>query len=131
METIVFLAFLSTYVKRDITCEVIQNLLMNSVPTKSETNPDVFSPVQTQQPFPFVSNPPPSISNGSNRPGGIVGPNGYSEIPIIPQVKLTKKRANTYQDMKLILRDKPTTVFCQTCNRNVVSNLKGKKKALY
>ena len=79
-----------------------------------------FSPdIPQSNPFPTV----PTIPQP--------GPNGYAEIPTIPKAKVVKARSNTYQDMKLILRDKPTTVFCQSCNRNVVSNLKGKKKSLY
>ena len=41
-----------------------------------------------------------------------------------------KPRANTFQDVKLVLRDQPTTVFCPSCKRNVVTNLKGKRTTL-
>lgn len=85
---------------------------------KTSASPNSFFP--SQQPY-F-----PSVTSPSINP-----PIGYSEIPVMPTQSTLKQRSNTYQDMKLILRDKPTTVYCPTCNRNVVSNLKGKKTPLY
>ena len=88
---------------------------------KAGAAPNSYFPVSNpSQQSVFPSIPTPDVNP----------PIGYSEVPVIPPQSTLKQRSNTYQDMKLILRDKPTTVFCPTCNRNVVSNLRGKKTSL-
>lgn len=89
---------------------------MDSTSGKVGTQSDAFPNVQVSS-FPTVTPMPVHSSN-------------YGSPPTVPRGEVMKQRSNTYQDIKLILRDKPTTVFCHTCNRNVISNLKGKWKSL-
>lgn len=89
---------------------------MDSNITKAGMSADPFPNVQVTS-FPTITPMP-------------VHSSGFGNTPTIPIGEAVKQRSNTYQDMKLILRDKPSTVFCHTCNRNVLSNLKGKRKSL-
>ena len=52
--------------------------------------------------------------------------NGAEKTP----TPIQKPRSQTYQDIKLVLRNKPTTVYCTSCKRNVVSNLRVKRSSL-
>ena len=93
--------------------------MQQGITAESTKTQGLFPPPQQNAPFPMPFAPPPS------------NPKGYTEIPTIPSMPKGKLRSNTYQDIKLILRDKPTTVFCSTCSRNIVTNIKGRKRALY
>lgn len=87
------------------------------------------SPVYPAGPFHSVSKP---VSDSSSVFPDLADPekNVISIPRTVPLKTVPKARRGTYQDVKLILRDRPTTIYCQTCQRNVISNLRGRRKAL-
>lgn len=92
---------------------------MNSYPLKQPLYPSI--PSQSSQPpkpaaaFPAVADPLTSVPATAK-------PSPVTAIP--------KPRRGTYQDVKLVLRDKPTTAYCHYCKRNVITNIQGRKKFL-
>lgn len=87
------------------------------------------SPVYPAGPFHPESKP---VSDSSSLFPKLADPekNVISVPRTVPLNTVPKPRRGTYQDVKLILRDRPTTIYCQTCQRNVISNLQGRRKAL-
>lgn len=86
-------------------------------------------PVYPSGPFHSASKP---VSDSSSLFPNLADPekNIISAPRTVPLSTTRKQRRGTYQDVKLILRDRPTTIYCQTCQRNVISNLRGRRKAL-
>ena len=58
----------------------------------------------------------------------------YPVIPDITQKQAIpptqKQRYGSYDIVKVVLRNKPTTVFCPSCKLNIMTNLKGRRITL-
>ena len=58
--------------------------------------------------------------------------------PVIPEViqaqdssLAQKPRYGSYDIVKVVLRNKPVTVFCPNCKQNIMTDLKGRRITLY
>ena len=59
----------------------------------------------------------------------------YPVIPDITQKQVIPPKRNlrtgSYDMVKVVLRNKPTSVFCPSCKLNIMTDLKGRRITLY
>ena len=100
----------------------------------NEFVPGPFHPVQTPPPegrlFPTLPvSPVPAIIPDPEKDPRRSPP---TAIPMsLNPLPLPISTSSTSQDVKLVLHNRPETVYCQTCHRNVATNLRGRRVALY
>lgn len=94
-------------------------VIMSHTPLFSESSPTPFGLSPPKPLFPAI--PAPSAADPLQ--------NGAPQLPTAVPV-VSKPRADTYQDMKLVLHGQPAVVYCPSCKRNVVTNVKGRRSTL-